>query len=268
MCDQAQRTGHAISGYLATRDPTGKWVTGMGAIDVDTDLDDARAVRATLAAHGIASLLAHSRRGAHLWVWTMGDGTNGSERFMLVPAARVRRGLQAAVDLTIADAERRAHIEVFPKKAASLGGVGGLRMPLFRHPKTGTIYPVEDMDGHQTTHRLAAYNWTIPMDSPYNALYALGGATTTPVRWSGSYGPQTAPQRLPEGPGVVALLATMGLANAVPGRNVRCPFHEDRHASLSIAADDQRAWCKAPTCPAYNGGRGLGSLALAKVVRS
>jgi len=65
----------------------------------------------------------------------------------------------------------------------------------------------------------------------------------------------------------VALLSSMGIPRVRVGGNVRCPFHDDRHASLSISQDDQRVWCKSPTCPAYNGGRGLGSLALAKMRR-
>jgi hypothetical protein len=43
---------------------------------------------------------------------------------------------------------------------------------------------------------------------------------------------------------------------ARPGRAVRCPFHEDRHPSLSVLPDDRRAYCHAPTCWANNDGRG------------
>jgi hypothetical protein len=35
---------------------------------------------------------------------------------------------------------------------------------------------------------------------------------------------------------------------ARPGRAVRCPFHDDRHPSLSILSDDRRVVCHAPTC--------------------
>lgn len=35
------------------------------------------------------------------------------------------------------------------------------------------------------------------------------------------------------------------------GRNVRCPFHDDRNPSLSVSRDDRRAWCHSPTCWAY-----------------
>jgi len=268
VCAEAQRGGHAVSGFLAARWEDGTFRTTVGAIDVDTDADDAVAIRGTLAAHGIPTLMAMSRRGAHLWMWTRGDGTNRSEKYMPVPAGRVRNGLQAAVDLTIADPDRRSHIEVFPKRGSSApNSMGALRMPLFKHPKTGIVYPVVHTDGRTTFERATAYSWAIEVgDSPYNALCALTGRAPTSVAYPRDFGRQRRPSPPTEGAGVVSLLAQMGLTEAKPGRNVRCPFHQDKHASMSVAADDQRVWCQAPTCPAYNGGRGLGSLALAKAV--
>lgn len=275
ICARAEKLGNSISGYLATRWEDGSWRTTMGAIDVDTDLDDAQAIRDFLTAHGVRTLLALSRRGAHLWVWTSGDGTHESERYMPVLAVRVRKALQQAVDLTITDREARAHIEVFPKRgSASPYSVGALRMPLFRHPKTGIVYPVVDEAGHETTSRIVAYNWTIPLDTPYDALYALTppkGVSTTVYAKELVYEapePRSVALRrpLPDGPGCCALLLRLGVPNPQPGRTVRCPFHEERHASLSILADDLRVICKAPACPAHNDGRGIGSLALAKLV--
>jgi hypothetical protein len=48
---------------------------------------------------------------------------------------------------------------------------------------------------------------------------------------------------------------------ARPGRAVRCPFHDDRHPSLSVLPDDRRAYCHAPTCRLS--GRGADAWALA-----
>jgi hypothetical protein len=199
---------------------------------------------------------------------------------MPVPASRLRKGLQAAVDLAVPSVtctecppERpahvtRAHVDVFPKRSASPMGAGALRMPLFEHPKTKRVYPVLAPDGTEVTDRLAAYELTIPLDTPYEALYALGGMRTPPKAYPTDLGRLRRSTAIVEGPGVVAILSAMGVGGTLaPGRNVRCPFHEDKHASLSIAKDDQRVWCKAPTCPAYNGGRGLGSLALGKLRR-
>lgn len=46
-----------------------------------------------------------------------------------------------------------------------------------------------------------------------------------------------------------------GLA-AVPGRAMRCRWHEDRNPSLSVLPDDRRAFCHSPTCWAHNSGQG------------
>jgi hypothetical protein len=281
MCDQAERTGRSISGYLAAPwEDKGGFYTTVGAIDVDTTIEDARTIMRFLHASNVFPLMVRSRRGAHIWVWTVGDGRHQTEKYMPVPASRLRKGLQAAVDLSVPSVTctycppevpahvTRAHIEVFPKRSASPLGVGALRMPLFKHPKTKRVYPVIAPDGSgETTDRLTAYHWTIDMDTPYEALYALGGMRTPPVTYPTALGRLRLPTATPEGPGVVAILASMGVDRATPGRNVRCPFHDDKHASLSISRDDQRVWCKAPSCPAYNGGRGLGSLALAQVRR-
>ncbi|MDP9250266.1 MAG: hypothetical protein M3O78_02705 [Chloroflexota bacterium] len=43
---------------------------------------------------------------------------------------------------------------------------------------------------------------------------------------------------------------------AVAGRSVRCPFHDDRNPSLKILADDRRVYCHLGTCWANNNGRG------------
>lgn len=50
-----------------------------------------------------------------------------------------------------------------------------------------------------------------------------------------------------------------GVANAQPGRAVKCPAHDDKNPSLSIARDDQRAWCHSPGCELNNDGRGRGT---------
>jgi hypothetical protein len=51
------------------------------------------------------------------------------------------------------------------------------------------------------------------------------------------------------------------------GRAVRCPFHDDRHPSLSILRDDRRAYCHVGSCWANNNGRGRDAWDLAGRVR-
>ena len=103
MCDQAEKGGHSISGYLAAQWEDKGLRTTVGAIDVDTTFGDAELIRAFLHAFNVFTLAVRSRRGAHLWVWTHGDGRHDTERYMPVPASRLRKGLQAAVDLATPD---------------------------------------------------------------------------------------------------------------------------------------------------------------------
>jgi hypothetical protein len=49
-----------------------------------------------------------------------------------------------------------------------------------------------------------------------------------------------------------------------PGTSVRCPFHDDRHASLSVLRDDERAICHAPACELHVNGVGMGSIELGR----
>jgi hypothetical protein len=252
----------SVSGFLSSLNPdTGKRVTHVAAIDVDTDWADVEKVCVMLASHGIRALVVRSRRGGHIWTWPVGDGSHDTTKHWPVPAATVRRALTAAVKLAVDDASK---IEVFPKAGPS---GGALRMPLFPHPKDNVLYPVIDGQA-EVTDRLVAYHLTIDRTTPYEAFYALAGpppdqTTMTPVP-----GPLRASTGLvlPSGPSVSALLQGLGISNAQPGHSVRCPWHEDKHASLSILADDQRAICKAPSCPANNGGRGVGSLALRRML--
>jgi len=62
--------------------------------------------------------------------------------------------------------------------------------------------------------------------------------------------------------GVSAVLAQEYGLDVAPGRTVRCPAHEDRHASLSVMRDDRRVYCFAPGCDLNDGGRGADAWAL------
>lgn len=87
-----------------------------------------------------------------------------------------------------------------------------------------------------TGARLVAWlleEWTLPVGRPGPLV------TIDPPRRS--YAPRDT------GSVSDALLA-LGVANARPGRTVRCPMHADRHASLSILRDDARVVCKSASC--------------------
>jgi len=273
----AFKQGHSLSGYMAVPRVYDKWhplepavmMTHVGAIDFDLDGDkEARDVRAFLAEQDIPSLLVGSRRGAHLWVITNGDVTG------MVPAHVMRRALHAAVHLCVKttslphdmdESEMDEHIEVFPKNSDKDWGVGALRMPLFKHPKTGVRYPAYDpFDDREVTSIVSLVNLMadLQMETSYNALRRLAGADPVPAPYPTRTGLEK-PVYAATGdvPRVSDLLIGYG-GRAKPGHSVRCPFHDDRKASLSISADDERVWCKSPTCDMHNNGIGMGSIDL------
>jgi hypothetical protein len=245
----AYTKGYSVSGYTADKDLN----TYVGAIDFDkADMADIKAVRETMTKTGIPTLLAHSRRGAHLWVHVGGGKT--------LPAGVMNRALEQVIRLT--NNSLLGKCEVFPKKSSSPYGVGALRLPLMTHPKTKVRYPCEDMDGNRLTKLIEVVS-TIQY-TPVHILKAL--AEQGPVEYPRGLGEYRKPTTIKNAGSAVDLLMGMGV-QATPGHNARCPFHEDRHASMSVAEDDQRVWCKSPECIAYNGGRGLGTLALARMVK-
>lgn len=251
--------GHSVSGYMAVVTDE-RVTTTVGAIDLDEgSMKDGKDIRDVLWTQGIPSLLVESRRGCHLWTLHHGDGTHGSEKYMPVSASVVRACLHNAAALA---GHTGPKVEVFPKASQSKWGVGALRMPLMPHPKTGERYPAYDMDGTKVTKVIDLINVVADMTAPYGKVHVLSGVDTAPVPYPTNLGGyRRAPQDLGEHPDVIELLAQVGVL-ADGKRAVRCPWHEDSHASLSIAPDKERVWCKAPGCPVYNGGRGMGSLAL------
>jgi hypothetical protein len=249
----AYEEGFSVSGYMAVKQTGVPDTTHVGAIDFDMEdgMSHARDVRTLLREHHIPSLLEGSRRGAHLWVTC--DP---------VPGKVMRRALKQALGLLAIDT---AKAEIFPKQSGSAWGVGALRMPLMRHPKTGVRYPAygpADEVINRLSECLLAFDQT-HVDR-LRAFAGPGDALSPIPAPSGPY--RLLRASTGDEPKVSALLAMFGLT-ALPGRSVRCPFHDDRHASLSIADDDERVWCKAPECPLYNDGTGLGSLALEALVR-
>ena len=245
---------YSVSGFTARTSLEGVVETHVGAIDFDTadGAEQARATRTLLADMGVGSMLVASRRGAHLWVWSEGRP---------IWASLMRRALTNALTLQGIEDPK---VEVFPKRSGGTYGCGALRMPLMRHPGTGVRYPVEGPKGAIT--RVQDVVWlAVDVTSPPDALRALAGPepVDTPYpRWNAVYG---RPRGLSDDASITSLLASVGLSSG-PGRSVRCPFHDDRHASLSVADDDQRAWCKAPECPLHNDGRGIGSRGLRRLL--
>ena len=250
--------GFALSGYLAFREGE-TFHTQVGAIDFDMSdgFQRATTVRSFLGSQGMDSLLVSSRRGGHLWVHT---------DWQPIPAAIMRRALTNALVMCDVPTEKA---EVFPKRSRAEWGVGALRMPLMRHPKTGVIYPAHapDDDSEVADVRTLVIVMADLVTSS-EALRRLAGPEQGPdsyPRYTPVWGRPTGVRD--DAPLVTQLLSELGV-QAIPGRSVRCPFHEDDKASLQIAPDDLRAWCKSPECLLHNDGRGLGSVELADQIRS
>lgn len=245
--------GFSVSGYLATREGDG-FITHVGAIDFDTEdgLAQSKDVQDALQMVSIPSICVESRRGAHLWVLSQ----------EVIPASVMRRALTNMLKLCATDV---SHIEVFPKRSTNPFGVGALRMPLMRHPKTGKRYPVH-ADG-LITKVPVLMDLAASSESPAGALRSLAGPAEGDTPYPRYLGPHALSVTHTDAPpSAVALLALMGV-DATPGRGVRCPFHDDQHASLNVAPDDERIWCHAPTCIAYGEGKGLGTFELANLMR-
>lgn len=249
LCEQAFAEGFSVSAYLDLPIEDERR-TNTGAIDFDEGtLDDGRVTHEVLRQHGIEALLVESRRGCHLWAFAKG----------WMPSAVMRGALTGAAGLAGLSGPK---VEVFPKHSSARWS-GALRMPLMPHPKTGIKYPA--IVGTERIDKVVdLVNHVATLTAPVEAFTRLAGDTRPPAEYPRSLGDYRKPSRAVAGATVTTLLDGLGV-QARPGRTIKCPFHPDKHASLSIAFDDTRAFCKAPECPvAYGDGRGIGSLMLAR----
>lgn len=224
--------------------------THVFALDVDADdgWPTVERIASGLLEAGVACYIEHSRRGGHLWVIVDRP----------IPAIVGRRALMAAIEAAGFDpSDKRLEIRPSTDRHTSEFAGGSLRAPWMAHPATGERFGLLDPSTGQPVHRKVA-----------GALLALEFAPAASVAaLAERYVPRLIPRasatnvadaRSEREPGSVSavLAARFGL-QVVPGRSCRCPFHPDRNPSMKVAADDRRAWCHAPTCPAYENGRGI-----------
>lgn len=64
---------------------------------------------------------------------------------------------------------------------------------------------------------------------------------------------------------ITSILSQYGV-NAVPGRTVRCPMHDDSSPSLSVSRDDGRAYCFNQACILWHDGHGVDQFELNKIL--
>jgi hypothetical protein len=241
--------GPSVSGYTINPENT----THVACIDFDGDdgLDLAKAVRMAMTSRGATGHVETSRRGAHLWVLLDHP----------LPARTVRRALRGFLrDAGIEESPkvelRPAHDEIKPD------GYGApIRMPTMPNPKSGQRYPMLDANDNPLSPRID--RMMLALDTTSSVVIEEEAATMRPVPRdikSGSRKPYLGPVK--EGSATDILRSLWGAVDALPNHSIRCPAHDDRVASLSILADDQRAVCKSPACPLNNSDRGRGTYEL------
>lgn len=243
---------YAVSAYMGMADGR----THVGALDFDVDTggpEMAESVQSLLSDHAIPSSIVGSRRGAHLWV-TSWDW---------VKIGEMHRMLTAAVGLALGtDQMENTKIEVFPKIGSEELAVGALRLPGLVHHKTQVIYPFNGIENPTFRQIIEGHVLTTPEairrlagSGPRRARYPKALDNFYGFRPKRDYGPA---------PKASEVLSSWGVA-ANPGGTVKCPKHQDRHRSLTVFKDDERVFCGAPHCVLNGNGRGVGSVALAKM---
>ncbi len=238
-------TGPTVSILFLRDDNTAKVVA------VDADGDDGwvtvHAIALVLLSHGIPCAIERSRRGGHLWLAVDKP----------LPAVVIRH----AVLVAIAEAGHNptdAKIEVRPASDTLQSPYGGgqLRGPMMPHRETGETWPLLDPS---TLEPLGA-DWCeavgrFPVADP-DAITRLASAWQPPTDAK----PASQSTRKPYAgqSKVAAYNAAMSIWDVLnlyfPGvlrgqsRQARCPFHDDRHASLSIYAGGTKVKCHADGC--------------------
>lgn len=263
---------HPIGAYFLLPDNRSQ----VAALDLDRPdgWDLARRIGTWLWAEAVPAYVERSRAGrAHLWVVVASDA--GSELARL-PGIVLRFALRAA--LAAAHAETLPAIELRPgsDRLSHPDGLGqALRLPTMPHKATGERHPLCDPRTGEPIGRSIGEMLHWLQLAPAGRIVALAERHQPSVP-QGADSPTTAWRSAGPGPidrfnayvGVCEVLRReYSVKGAVPGRTIRCPRHDDQVPSLSIARDDSRVWCHAPSCELSVGGRGqdaYGLWALAK----
>lgn len=218
LFDPAPLTKAELSQALCGRQSLGVYATDIQGharwlcLDADTEAGkDALIIIARKMAPE-TFLFEPSRRGAHLW------------RFCPpTPWREVRTYGEFVLD------EAGISCEIFPKGE----GRTGVRLPGTVHPKTGVIYPQID-PGTGEILDLSALMDLKPTPLPPVPLRKRS-ASTMAVALTGERGDFATLVREIEG---VTRVRQYGPERAIG----RCPFHDDRHPSLSVLGGFWRCW--------------------------
>lgn len=248
------KQGPSISGYMLVPESC---VTHVAAIDFDTETGFPAAIEMArlMAVTDIPAYVETSRRGAHLWLLLDRQ----------VPGIAIRRALRAMMQTLGWPEDPKVELRPGSDHVPAAGLGHAIRMPLMPHPKTGQHGKVFDHDGRVVGKTLSEImlNWeTAEADRvlPWAEKYVQPPMAKLPREYRNTH-------EYPEDTSSVSdiLREWWGVANARPGVSVRCPAHDDQHASLSILRDDRRVICKAGGCELNNNDHGRGTYELRKM---
>lgn len=241
--------GPSISGYMIAPGS----VSHSAAIDLDLDdgLPQAMKLGRLMWEQGLPVYVETSRRGAHMWMCL--DA--------VTPARVIRmalRGLLQAAGMD--DTDKRIELRPGSDSIADDGLGHALRLPLMPHPKTGKRGSFMDP---RTSKPVA-----LRLSEVLLELQAAPSAVL--ADWAERYEPPPLQQiprefRPPREPfpeddmSATDILRELWGVDARPGREVRCPAHQDKNPSLYVFPDDRRAKCHASGCILNNGDKGRGT---------
>jgi hypothetical protein len=245
------KIGPPLSGYLITAEN----MTHVWAFDLDLDdgFEQAMVLGRYIASQQMPCYVERSRRGAHLW------GVMESA----LSARTVRRAMRYWVERAGLPTDE-PKIELRPgQDEIPAGGLGTpLRLPTMPHPATGKRYLfIDPVSGKPLGANLA--EMLLAMDLGAAKTVAEAARLYQPlIDPKNLHGYSTMPHRpYPEDDRSISeMLAAAGVQNARPGHAVKCLWHPDKVASLSILRDDERVLCRGGGCPL--GGNGMGTIQL------
>lgn len=256
----ALRDAVPIGAYFLTPDST----SHVAALDLDRSdgWDLGCQIGAWLWTVDVPAYVERSRDGrAHLWITVAPGSTSLSSG---LPGISLRYALRATLQTMSLDALRGIELRPGSDRLGRPDGLGhSLRLPTMPHKDTGERHPLCDprsgspiapLGGLLSTLEFASTGRVVELAERYRPPSPDSARLIGPSRGRREDGPIG---RFNAQVGVCEVLRReFTVENARPGRTIRCPAHDDRQPSLSIARDDSRVWCHSPGCALSAEGRG------------
>jgi len=249
-------SGVPISAYVLTSKST----THIAALDIDRDDGYELGLRFGEKLSGLGGIgyIERSARGCHFWILIDQQ----------LPAVLVRRALRALVHEAGLPDDKKIELRPGSDRLNDEDSLGHcIRMPTMPHQRTHKRYRLIATTGEILPGKLT--EMMLEIESCPSAIIRdaaerapLPPLTNSPKDLRFPHGDPPASDSVSD-----ILRDLWGVPNARPGIAVKCPAHDDRHPSLSIAKDDQRVWCKSGSCilSGSGGEQGLGAYQLTQL---